>query len=389
MPLLKEELMASVRFVTRLIKLVWVSVLTIGLLISSTTAGILISYQGRLLNASGVPVGDGNYNVSFGIFSDSINGDPWWEESATVITSEGLFTHLLGSHANLDASILTDNDPLFLEITVNGQAIAPRTRLTSTASAIVARNLVLLDSNGVALLRTDSDSGGVLQFNDASGNGTIILHGGLEGNDAVVLPNSAVNADEILNEPGIAVSKSSTLIDLSSNSMTDLVTLEITIPEDGYIVLHGKAYVLLSGTTGPNSARVQIDQNEGGLSEFPYYTQAGLSGYVNTGINYFPIYVTRTYYKTAGIHEFRLEGFAVEPLPAIAQSWDHVLTAVYYPTSYGWVSSVVANPTGHPEAIPVKIDDLHSPERSGTYYDVDLRIEENKNSTKSQHDNRD
>ncbi|HOZ09087.1 MAG TPA: hypothetical protein PKW75_12455, partial [candidate division Zixibacteria bacterium] len=114
--------------------------------------------------------------------------------------------------------------------------------------------------------------------------------------------------------------------------------VEITIPYDGLIVLYGKCYAVLSGTTGPNGAQVQIDAVEGGLPIFPYYTQAGLSGFVNTGANYFPAVVTRTYYKEAGTYEFRLEAKATQPSPALAQTWDHVLTALYFPTAYGYTT---------------------------------------------------
>ncbi|MCK4827552.1 hypothetical protein KA005_68115, partial [bacterium] len=145
-----------------------------------------------------------------------------------------------------------------------------------------------------------------------------------------------------------------------------------------YIMLYGKCYLLLSGTTDANSARIQIDHDEGGPTLFPYYTQAGLSGYVNTGINYFPIFVTRIYYKnTAGTYTFRLVGKAENSLPALAQTWDHILTAAYFPSSYGYVSTITNNPLGCTNPFLLQSDT--SAERTGNFYDVDLRELEEKN----------
>ncbi len=47
------------------------------------------------------------------------------------------------------------------------------------------------------------------------------------------------------------------------------------------------------------------------------------------------------------------------------------LTAKYYPTSYGSVSSIVTNPDNHPNAVPIHIEDEH--DKAQTVYEVDLR----------------
>jgi hypothetical protein len=155
--------------------------------------------------------------------------------------------------------------------------------------------------------------------------------------------------------------------------MTDLVTVEITTPADGYILLHGKCYLLLSGTTGPNNALVQIDDDEGGPSEFPYYTVAGLGGYTTTGTSYFPIYVTRIFFAPAGTYTFRMEGRASFPPPAEAKSWDHYLTAVYYPTGYDAVKSLVADASGFAKTARVTVLNRTDSRENGEYYEVDLR----------------
>ena len=337
---------------------------------AAVSAAELISYQGRLETALGSPVADGIYTVTFRIYPDSTGGSLLWSETADVTTSGGLFSHLLGSGKDLSADLFAAHDEVFLELDVDGNVLSPRTRLTSSPRSAVAGHLRIVDDRGVTVGYTAVDSGGEFYLNDTTGTIGIALRAGLLGDSAVVLPDSSVSSLEIRDEPGIASSKNTSLIDLSTGTMTDLAVAEITIPDDGFIVLYGKCYALLSGTTGPNGAQIQIDSTEGGSALFPYYQRVGMSGFVNTGINYFPVFTTRVFYRGAGTHEFRLEGIATHPLPAVAQTWDHILTAVYYPSGYGWVSQIVPSPGNHPGAVPVE---LTGPGRSGTVYDIDLR----------------
>ncbi|MFQ6007531.1 MAG: hypothetical protein ACE5K8_01130 [Candidatus Zixiibacteriota bacterium] len=342
---------------------------------SVMTAPNLITYQGRLTDSAGMNVPDSSYNVTFAVYADSTGGVPLWQESALVLTRDGLFSHRLGSISSFPQLLFQDQDRLYLEISIEGETTLPRTRLTSVPYAKTASNLNVKNASDSTVIKTFAESrrlsiyGGVAQS-------SLTLQGGIIGDQAAVLPDSSINSMEIYDEPGIAVEKNVALIPLSTTSMTDLVTVDITIPNDGYIVLHGKCYVLLSGTTGPNSAHVQIDENEGGSSLFPYYTVAGLGGYVNTATNYFPIYVTRTYFKSAGTYTFRMEGRAVDNSPAVAKTWDHILTAVYYPTGYGAVKSITAEPGDHPHASPITITDDPGNNRTGSYYEMDLRYYE-------------
>jgi hypothetical protein len=340
----------------------------------------LIAYQGRLTDTIGLSVPDSLYTVVFALYADSIGGASLWDENDSISTRDGLFSHMLGSATALPQSIFQDNDKLFLEITVEGETALPRTRLASVPYAQVAGNLTVKDVNDSIAVQTRADSHQMAIYG-FEGEVNIALRGGIIGDDAAELPDSAINSMEILDEPGIVVSNSAYLIPLTTGTMIDLVTVEITIPADGYILLHGKCYVLLSGTTGPNTARVQIDENEGGSPQFPYYTVAGLGGYVNTTTNYFPVYVTKTFYKSEGTYTFRMEGQAVDPPPAEAKTWDHILTAVYYPTGYGGVKSIVAGSGDRPDAVFIPVGDSAHTGSARTYREEDLRDYEMKAKT--------
>lgn len=342
--------------------------------ISSTPsigAKSLITYQGRITDSGGLPVADGSHIVGFGLYTDSVGGSSLWFESLSIVTTNGFFSHLLGSKSALPVTIFTDGSALFLGIKVDGDNIAPRTRLTASAAAIVAGNLVVRDSNDSLAVKTFAEEHMLAVF-DSTGSAIIQLRG-VDGDSSLVLPEAAINSNETGNEPGIASDFTLDLITLSDGEMRDLALVGIKIPEDGYIVVYAKCYLLLSNTTGTNMAQVQIDETEGGEALFPYYTQAGLSGYVNTGVNYFPAFVTRIYYKGKGFYEFRLEGRATNALPALARSWDQIITAVYYPTSYESVGAAVLSPAMFPGALPIKLNSAADSLRPDAGYKIDLR----------------
>jgi hypothetical protein len=338
--------------------------------VASSMAGV-ISYQGQLTNADGNPVPDASYQFAFALYDDSLAGTLLWTETAIRPTINGLFDHMLGSILPLSDSLFRVYDRLYLEVTISGETTLPRTRLAYSPYAFTAAGLSVRDSLDSMAITTDA-ANHALSILGIDGSEQIRLSGMAVADSSVMLPESAISSTETLDEPGIAASINIDQVSLFTGVMTDLLTLDVEIPRDGYIVLHGKCYVLLEGTTGPNNALIQIDEEEGGGSSFPYYSVAGLGGYVNTDVSYFPVYVTRIYYKEAGVHTFRMEGRAGYPLPAQAKSWDHVLTAVYYPTAYSGTRSLTTdqNQSG---AVPVDVQDRALPDKNGRYYLIDLR----------------
>lgn len=330
-----------------------------------------LSYQGRLTDSDGSALPDASYQISFSLYSDSISGNLLWAESAEIISNNGFINHILGSVNSINSAIFAENKSVFLELQIDGSPLLPRTEITASAYSMSSENLKASDSNDIISYLTDKDEHSLTIF-DTLGNVHIKLSS-LPADASVILPDSAINDDEILDEPGITSSVDFDLHTLSTGDMVDLVTVTIETPDDGYIALYGKCYLLLSGTTGENTAIIQIDLNEGGTTQFPYYAIAGLSGYVNTGTNYFPIFVTRIYYAQKGTYTFRLEGRASNPLPAVARSWDHVLTATYFPTSYRGVEAIAPTTLGDPLALPIEVNRNGIDNTKGTYYKIDFQ----------------
>ncbi|MFH0774044.1 MAG: hypothetical protein V2A53_00920 [bacterium] len=57
----------------------------------------MISHQGRLTDASGATVPDGNYAIQTSIYDAPSGGNLLWQENQTIFISNGIFSQMLGS----------------------------------------------------------------------------------------------------------------------------------------------------------------------------------------------------------------------------------------------------------------------------------------------------
>ena len=99
-----------------------------------------LSIQGTLKNGDGTSVADGNYNMTFRLYTASSGGTAVWMESqSNVRVRAGVYSAQLG---NVTPINITFTENLFLGTTVgNGAEIVPRTRLTSSPYALFAFKL--------------------------------------------------------------------------------------------------------------------------------------------------------------------------------------------------------------------------------------------------------
>ena len=88
----------------KLKQMVLIIVLVFSLLAQSSWGDIpqIMSYQGLLTNASGKPVADGNYSLTFKLYNTDITGSALWTEThSSVLVVNGVFNVMLGSIASL------------------------------------------------------------------------------------------------------------------------------------------------------------------------------------------------------------------------------------------------------------------------------------------------
>lgn len=96
-------------------------------------APMLLTYQGRLTDASGNPITSG-VPMSFRIL-DGLGAEVWAEAHGSVAVDRGIFSVMLGSITPLSPPLFSD-EVRWLEVTINGETLTPNVRITSSAYVI-------------------------------------------------------------------------------------------------------------------------------------------------------------------------------------------------------------------------------------------------------------
>ena len=102
-----------------------------------TAPSRLLTYQGHLLDTTGLPVADGAYAMVFSLWDAATDGAQLWgPEAHTVTVADGYFSLLLGTELPLDPAYFTGDT--YLEIAVGGETLSPRQPLGAVAYALGA-----------------------------------------------------------------------------------------------------------------------------------------------------------------------------------------------------------------------------------------------------------
>jgi hypothetical protein len=105
-------------------------------LTASAQIPLNMSYQARLADSTGNPVPDGPYDLEFNFYSDSTGGVPiWTEQFFGVNTNNGFFDVFL------EMELDNLNAPLFMEVTVSGEILSPRTRMASVPYSAISHRV--------------------------------------------------------------------------------------------------------------------------------------------------------------------------------------------------------------------------------------------------------
>jgi hypothetical protein len=116
----------------------------------------LINYQGEVRDTQGNPL-DGIYTMQFRIYSARDTGSALWGEQQTVDVNNGIYNVYLGAGAkitggdDLGPTIFSSGDR-WLEVTIEGETLSPRQRISSVAFAFRASESLYAETAG------DSDS---------------------------------------------------------------------------------------------------------------------------------------------------------------------------------------------------------------------------------------
>ncbi len=149
-----------------------------------------ISVQGTLKSSTGAAVSDGDYSMTFRLYTASSGGSALWTETATVAVVGGVYSHLLGSVTTLNSSHFGNR--LFLGVTVAGAELTPRTELTYSPYALSVAGIA---SNGQS---ASFDANGKLIVSDKLRvNGSLEVPGGFSGSLGAVSCSSISSTGSI------------------------------------------------------------------------------------------------------------------------------------------------------------------------------------------------
>lgn len=128
-----------------------------------------MSYQGRLTDAGGNPIG-GTRDMTFRLFTTDTGGTSIWEEAHSVQVTDGLFNVVLGGTTALDEANF--HQPLYLEVEVGGETLSPRQKLLAApyAFSLVPGAVI---KGYIAATETYSSTLNVANFLDVDGGQAI------------------------------------------------------------------------------------------------------------------------------------------------------------------------------------------------------------------------
>jgi hypothetical protein len=165
---------------------------------------------------------------------------------------------------------------------------------------------------------------------------------GKSGDSSVVLPDDAVSAGEIKDEPGVANHLGSDYYWLNSGLIDYAVdSVSITIPGPGYVEITGGCYIGLYHTVGTDTrVYVVVDKTAANADfTFPGAQIAGVPSNVATSVWGFPCTTTRLYEETTGgTKTYYLNAEYNSGTNGSTQVDRSYIRAVYYPTLYGTVT---------------------------------------------------
>ena len=208
-----------------------------------------LSVQGVLRRANGTAVENGQYDITFKLYTVATSGNPLWEESIESVDVEGgIYSVILGSgDTPLNAAF---DQPYFLGVAIEGGTeLIPRARLTSSpyALSLIGDDNVFPNSGNVGVGAANPQS----KLTVARGDGTL----GLEveetaGNTAIITTTSngmsfdAGGTDKDFNfeEGAVKVNSGDLVLDQG-----DLIL------DQGDMVVENGSFVFLDNASTPNN----------------------------------------------------------------------------------------------------------------------------------------
>jgi hypothetical protein len=263
-------------------------VLAVGFLVAVLWSGCApvepqMSYQGQLTDNSGAPVGDGDYQMTFRLYSDEGDavGDAAWSETQTVAVSDGLFNATIGADNPIAPSTFAQTLWLGVEVESDGE-MTPRQRLTGAPYAMslvpgaAIQGTVNLDDEypGVVNVLNRGDAAGVAV--GFWGDVGVAVDGRFSPDMDIVMGDTGLKIDHVQHGAAITATEGIGLRVQSDGT---------TSGDDDVIRAEGVSDGIVSITTGTGSADYGVyGQSQGGRGIYGYTVTGTYAGYFDGDI---------------------------------------------------------------------------------------------------------
>jgi len=146
--------------------------------VTPSAAQAYLSVQGTVQKSTGASVDDGDYSLTFKLYTTETGGTPVWSETqGTVNIIGGVYSVTLGSENPLVAAF---DQPYYLGVTVGtGTELTPRARLTSSpyALSLIGQDNIFPSTGAVGAGTAAPTAGYQLHVKAATGNGKLLVEG--------------------------------------------------------------------------------------------------------------------------------------------------------------------------------------------------------------------
>jgi hypothetical protein len=300
-----------------------------------------LNYQGTLATGS-TPVPDGNYNVTFRLYTASSGGSAVWTEAQLVSARNGVFNAVLGKIVALPASF---NITYWLSLQVGADPeLSPRLEMTGVSYSMHSAASDSAEKVRDGSITAAKIAGGAVtnaKLADASVTSAKIVDGTITGADIAA---ATINSTHIIDEPGVSSSIHNGRSLDAGNILYVIDSVDITLTTPGFVVVFASGLVYLNHTGGEaTGVNIAVSQT---TTTIPAYgrSYAYLSSTVPTQGITFPFCTHMIFDVPLGYWKFYLlANYMYGSLTTTTVSSTR-LTAMYFPTQRGVISAPPAEP---------------------------------------------
>jgi len=222
----------------------------------------MISYQGRLSGAGGMPVDDGSFPAEFSLWnSESGSTVMLWSEPKSISVDSGIYSVNLGGAVPFPSTLL-DNYPLYLQVEAGGEVMSPRKLITAVPYAMRAADADALggDTAGVFVLSSGDTIESLTVKQDLRVEGNVSPIGGIiQAGNTITVESTTKNVVIKAQNTRIVVDPSGGITIESASDVTMQAAGDLDITANNVNISAMNNFSLTSGGRTDIDAGLDVD----------------------------------------------------------------------------------------------------------------------------------